>query len=183
MQQLLVIFIICTLSPVCQTQTLNETKGYLFDKIRANNPLPNEKNEVYYNITITKENAALMANRQITTAEFPYLFIYGYTHYMSGTEDWEWAVYNTFDIRDMSTISLDRKVGKNNFYVLTIDLLGKFPANNHLINRYSAEAKNEKTSTILIGLSDNKDAVEKIKKAFLHLGKLVGNTPTDKDIF
>ena len=183
MRKIFILLTLSILSICCQPQTIMETKGYLFDKIRANNPLPNEKNEVYYDVTITKENAEKIANRKITTVEFPYLLICGYTHYFSGTEDWVFAVYNTFDVRDMVSFRLDRKVGKYNFYVLTIVLAGRYPSNIQSFNRYITDVDNQKISEFTIGLSDDKESAEKIKKAFLHLVELVGNVPLDKDIF
>jgi len=183
MKKTFIFFTFSILTICCHGQTFNETKGYLFDKIRANNPLPNEKNEVYYDVTITKEDAGKIANRRITVDEFPYLLICGYTNYSAGTEDWIFAVYNTFDLRDMVSLRLDRKVGKYNFYVLTITLAGRYPSNRQSFNRYITDIDNKKISEFIIGLSDDKESAEKIKKAFLHIGELVGNIPLDKDIF
>ena len=186
------LFLILILSSsIGQAQSFAETKVNLFNKIHGNNPSYNEHNEVFCDMNITKDGIEKLAFRPISDADYPFTFIYCYTHYFEGFGNWGWSDYYIFDIRDVISISVDRKPGKSNshsltdrrsveynFHTMTLLLSSHHTANKVKTTHYVSDPNNKPISKIVLSLPDNLETVESIKKAFIHLGNLVGNEIT-----
>jgi hypothetical protein len=101
-------------SPFGQAQSLTETKGYLYNKIGDNNPSSNEHNEVFYDMRLSKSSMEKLASRTISDADYPFTFIYCYTHYFEGLGNWGWTDYYIFDVRDIKSVKIEKKAGLSN---------------------------------------------------------------------
>jgi len=160
-------------SPKISGQTLNETKDFISEKVKANPPASRYRNYIFWGNNIKEHVANKVAQKSLTKNELKYLFIYTYEVMVMRVDQY-------IDIRDIKKISTIRNTkGNYKSYVIKLYLHHNYSNNKRTI--LPDEEKNEYLNNLKISVAQDKEIATKIKKAIIHLGKLHGISITDGD--
>jgi hypothetical protein len=164
-------------------QTEQDTKDFIVENINGNPPKANYENFGFFKDNILEQHVKVFTERALSYDELNNVFIFAQDcHTGSDTSGNVWlSVAETIDIRDISKISTTRKTGKDNYYSINVYLSGKY-----FSKKYEYLMKKSTYGSLLkmeILISDNSDVANKLKKAFIHLGKLKGIKIVDGDLF
>lgn len=183
MKRLLFFILVITFSSsIVYGQSLKDTKDFIIEKITANNPLPNYDNAVFFQ-NILKKDAYNLVGKKLSKKEFENLFVYGRDVYMNSSKrNAIISVAESIDLRGIEKVTTTRKTGDHTYFVITIYVSG-----DYLAKKYEWTSLDETTISYLdkmkILIADNRNIVERIKKAIIHLGKLKGVSVKDGDVF
>lgn len=165
------------------SQTLQDTKDFIIEKVTSNNPLSNHINYIFFQ-NILESGANKLAGKKLSKDEFDNIFIYSYEVYSGKhNENWMWSIAQVIDIRDVKKVSTTKTTGKYNFYTINVYIGNNFYSKNYNNNLMSDSPEYKYLDKMEIIVSDNKETVEKIKKAIIHLAKLKGANVIDGDLF
>ena len=165
------------------SQSAQDTKDFIREKIEANNPIPSYDNYAIFE-NILKPDADYLAGKKLTNEEFNHLFIYGRECHMDDNpSSGVWlTVAECIDFRGITKVSTTRNTGKYNYYSIRVYISGNYHAKKYY-HVTGEEAKWEYLPYMEILIGDNAEAANKIKKAIIHLGESYGISIKDGDLF
>jgi|GEM_PF-4854559 len=170
------------------SQSLQDTKDYINEKIEANPPLGNIVNKVWFKDDINLEFLSYVLGIQATEDYLSDdLIIFCRTQYSgSNRSKFLFANYFTFHIGDISKVSIspnttikDATAYNINLYLVEKPLAVKFVEYSIGDNEYHLDFGRK--IDIIIG--GDESLAKKLKSAFIHFGSLYKITIKDGDVF
>ncbi len=165
-----------------QAQSVNDTKDFIAEQIKANAPMSNYKNGVFFENNVIKYDAERISNRTLNDTDFKNIFIFMYDVFNNSGTNNLFTVAHIIDIRDIVKVSTTKINERNTYYKISVYIGNQYYAKEYEnLKIKPASWKYIDKMEILIG--DNYDAAQKIKKALIYLGKTQGISVKDGDLF
>jgi hypothetical protein len=189
MKQRIIILSLLSASMVfsISAQTIQDTKDFIKEQIEANFALPSYRNQIFFNTCLLKNDADNLSGITLSNDQFENIFISGRSCYTDDrcTNKWLQSAEST-DIRDIKKITVTKQsLGQT--YPLFGYYIRLYSGNNNKSTRYELAINSNprwfQIEKVEIIIADNPDAAQKLKKAFIYLGKLQGITIIDGDYF
>jgi hypothetical protein len=182
MKKLIYLLIFLSSSLFSQAQSSNDTKDFISEQIKANSPMSNYKNGVFFENDILKFDAERISDRTLSDDDLKNIFIFMYDVFNNSGTNNLFTVAHIIDIRDIVKVSTTKVSDKNSYYKISVYIGNKYYAKEYEnLKIKPASWKYIDKMEILIG--DNYEASQKIKKAIIYLGKIQGVTIKDGDLF
>jgi hypothetical protein len=165
------------------SQSLQDSKDFISEKISASNPLSNYDNNVFFSENILRQDAENLVNKNLSDIEFEYIFIYMRDVYLDGTQNkLAWTVAECVDIRGIDKVSVTRVMGEQPFCNVTVYMDEGFLSRNY--SRVSGqEAEHGNIPKMQILISDNLSVANSIKRAIIKMGEHCNVAIRDADKF
>lgn len=179
---LFLLSLICLTQFKVHAQTIQDTKDFIIEQVKANEPHVNYKTAIFFN-DILKSDAERISNKALSQQEFENIFIYMRDVFWNSNHDnVMFTIANIIDIRDIVKVSTTRNTGKSNYYNVSVYIGNNFYAKEYVDMKDKPEAWNYLQKMEIL-IADNNDTAQKIKKAIILLGKLKGIAIKDGDLF
>jgi len=182
MKKIIYLLIFLSLFEYATAQSVNDTKDFISEQIKANPPLSNYKTAVFFDNNVLKADAERISNRTLSESNYNNTFIFIYDIFNNSGSLYFLTKAHIIDIRDIIKISTTKISDNVNYYNISV-----YIGNSYFAKEYTNSKDNDPAWKYLdkmeISIGDNYEASQKIKKAIIHLGKTQGITIKDGDIF
>jgi len=176
---------LCLILNFAQAQNIEDTEDFIIEQVQSIPPDGTVKNFIKFRSGIDKPSLFQLLDYEVSDDYYNNMCMYECSQYKDETKNV--CLYGTiyvFDIRSVKKISItkfpDARVDAS---TLNLYLDDKYKATKIIETALSKEYRRKPIDVVNIYLANDKTIINKLKKAFLHLGILEGIEIKDGDLF